>query len=92
MDVTCPGFAADCLETLEEIARENRQTFLNAGGERYRYLPALNDAPEHIAALAGLIEKHAAGWPEFSAGYDPQAVAVEGAARRDRAQGMGAAV
>ena len=92
VDVTCPGFAADCLETLEEIARENRQTFLNAGGERYRYLPALNDAPEHIAALAGLIEKHAAGWPEFSAGYDPQAVAVEGAARRDRAQGMGAAV
>ncbi len=92
VDVACPGFAADCLETLEEIALENRQTFLNAGGERYRYLPALNDVSEHIAALAGLIEKHTAGWPEFSAGYNPQAVAVECAARRDRAQVMGAAV
>ena len=92
VDVACPGFAADCLETLEEIALENRQTFLNAGGERYRYLPALNDAPEHIAALAGVIEQHAAGWPEFSAGYHPQTVAVECAARRDRAQAMGAVV
>lgn len=91
VDVVCPGFAADCLETLEEIALENRQTFLDAGGERYRYLPALNDAPEHIAALIGLIERHTAGWPEFSANYDPQAIAVECTARRDRARAMGAA-
>ncbi|MDQ5911747.1 MAG: protoporphyrin/coproporphyrin ferrochelatase [Pseudomonadota bacterium] len=89
VDVVCPGFAADCLETLEEIALENRQTFVDAGGERYRYLPALNDAPEHIAALAGLVERQGSGWPEFSAGYDPQAIAVECAARRDRAQAMG---
>ncbi len=92
VDVVCPGFAADCLETLEEIAHENRQTFLDAGGECYRYLPALNDAPDHIAALAGLVERHAAGWLEFSADYDPQAIVVEGAARRDRARAMGAAV
>lgn len=92
VDVACPGFAADCLETLEEIAHENRQTFLDAGGERYRYLPALNDAPDHIAALAGLIEQHAAGWPEFMAGYDPQVVAAACVARRDRAQAKGAAV
>ena len=90
VDVACPGFATDCLETLEEIAHENQRVFLDAGGERYRYLPALNDAPAHIAALAELIEQHAAGWPEFSAGYDPQAVAAEGAARRDRAQALGA--
>jgi len=89
VDVVCPGFAADCLETLEEMALENRQTFLDAGGEHYRYLPALNDVPEHIAALAGLVERHSSGWPEFSAGYDPQAIAVECAARRNRAQALG---
>ena len=57
VDVICPGFAADCLETLEEIAIENRQAFLDAGGERYRYIPALNDAPAHIDALADLIDQ-----------------------------------
>jgi ferrochelatase len=91
VDVVCPGFAADCLETLEEIAMENRQTFLDAGGERYRYLPALNDAPDHITALSRLIERHATGWPEFSARYDSDAVAAERAACRERAQAMGAA-
>ena len=85
VDVVCPGFAADCLETLEEIAMENRQTFLDAGGERYRYLPALNDASDHITALAGLVERHATGWPEFSAQYDTDALHAECAARRDRA-------
>jgi ferrochelatase len=90
VDVICPGFAADCLETLEEIALENRQVFLDAGGERYRYLPALNDAPAHIAALAGLIGRHASGWPEFATAYDPEAVAADCAARRDRALALGA--
>ncbi len=51
LDVICPGFAADCLETLEEIALEGRDTFLAAGGERYAYIPALNERPEWIAAL-----------------------------------------
>ena len=54
--VICPGFAADCLETLEEIAQENKENFLKAGGERYRYIPALNDNADHIAALVKLIE------------------------------------
>ncbi|MCC8999218.1 MAG: ferrochelatase [Candidatus Contendobacter sp.] len=88
--VVCPGFAADCLETLEEIAVENRQVFLDAGGEQYRYLPALNDAPAHIEMLAGLIGRHAAGWPEFSADC-AAAVAAERAARCNRALAMGAA-
>jgi ferrochelatase len=91
VDVVCPGFAADCLETLEEIAMENRQTFLEAGGERYRYLPALNNAAGHITALAELIERHATGWPEFSAQYDSEAVNAECAARSHRARAMGAA-
>jgi ferrochelatase len=62
VDVVCPGFAADCLETLEEIAILNRQRFLAAGGERFRYIPALNDRPEHIEALAGLIVRELQGW------------------------------
>ena len=62
VDVLCPGFAADCIETLEEIDQLNRALFLQAGGERFRYLPALNDAPEHVAALAGLVQRHASGW------------------------------
>jgi ferrochelatase len=90
VDVVCPGFAADCLETLEEIAIENRRIFLEAGGERYRYLPALNDAPAHIAALTDLIGRHTAGWPEFDPGYDPADVAVERITRRDRALALGA--
>ncbi|MGA9855213.1 MAG: ferrochelatase [Gammaproteobacteria bacterium] len=55
VDVVCPGFAADCLETLEEIGLRYAETFLQAGGERLRYIPALNDRPEHIQALAELV-------------------------------------
>ncbi|HPF59810.1 MAG TPA: ferrochelatase [Candidatus Competibacteraceae bacterium] len=91
VDVVCPGFAADCLETLEEIALENRQTFLDAGGEHYRYLPALNDAADHIAALAALIERHATGWLEFSPLYDSNTLTAERTARCNRARIMGAA-
>ena len=90
VDVVCPGFAADCLETLEEIALENRQVFLDAGGEHYRYLPALNDDPAHIAVLAELIGRHATGWPEFAADYNADALAAERAAARDRALALGA--
>lgn len=57
VEILCPGFAADCLETLEEIAEQNRDRFLQAGGESYRYIPALNDAPEHIAFLADLVAR-----------------------------------
>lgn len=51
VDVVCPGFAADCLETLEEIGMENRDVFLAAGGEAYAYIPALNGRADHVAAL-----------------------------------------
>jgi len=57
IDVICPGFAADCLETLEEIAIQNRDIFLKAGGEKYHYIPALNDDEAHISALFSLIEE-----------------------------------
>jgi len=65
LDVACPGFAVDCLETLEEIAMQNRDFFLAAGGQELRYIPALNDSPEQVASLAALIRRHAQGWPGF---------------------------
>jgi ferrochelatase len=60
VDVVCPGFAADCLETLEEIAVVNAQVFARTGGT-LRYVPALNDSPAHVAALAALVRRHLGG-------------------------------
>jgi protoporphyrin/coproporphyrin ferrochelatase len=65
LDVACPGFAVDCLETLEEIAMQNRDFFTAAGGSELRYIPALNDSEEQIASLAALVRRHTQGWPEF---------------------------
>jgi ferrochelatase len=61
VSVMCPGFAADCLETLEEIGIENRDAFLAAGGRQYRYIAALNGRPDHVAALRTLVLRHAGG-------------------------------
>jgi len=55
VSVICPGFAADCLETLEEIGMENRDVFLAAGGAKYQYIPALNARADHVAALRDVI-------------------------------------
>lgn len=55
IDVICPGFSADCLETLEEIAVENRDYFMQAGGECYNYIPALNDSVQHLSLLKKLV-------------------------------------
>jgi ferrochelatase len=62
LDVICPGFAADCLETLEEVAVTSRAVFEQAGGAGYRYIPALNDRPEHIAALGEIVTDHRSDW------------------------------
>jgi ferrochelatase len=62
VDVVCPGFSADCLETLEEIDQLNRGFFLAAGGKQFRYIPALNDRTEHVQALADLILRNLQGW------------------------------
>ncbi|VFN03117.1 MAG: ferrochelatase [Candidatus Kentron sp. G] len=62
VDVVCPGFSADCVETLEEIAIRGRDTFLSAGGGALHYIPGLNDRPEHIRALADLAFSHAGDW------------------------------
>ncbi len=62
VDVICPGFVADCLETLEEIAIEGKATFLNAGGGEYHYIPALNERAPWCAALADLVLSNLVGW------------------------------
>lgn len=64
VQVICPGFSSDCLETLEEIGVENRDYFMESGGERFEYIPCLNSEPGHIAALATLAREHLAGWVE----------------------------
>jgi ferrochelatase len=73
VSVVCPGFATDCLETLEEIAIRNRKTFLANGGEHYEYIPALNAEPSHVRMLAQLIERHASGWPRGAEALAPGA-------------------
>ena len=62
VDVVCPGFAADCIETLEEIAMRGRETFTAAGGGVLRYIPALNAGGAHVAALAALVERAIPDW------------------------------
>ena len=73
LDVVCPGFSVDCLETLEEIAMQNRDFFIEAGGETLRYIPALNDSPDQVSSLAALLLRHTQGWNEFATDYDPAA-------------------
>jgi protoporphyrin/coproporphyrin ferrochelatase len=62
--VVCPGFAVDCLETLEEIAIENRELFMRAGGERFEYVPALNAGAAHAHCLGDLIAQRCQGWTQ----------------------------
>jgi len=62
VDVVCPGFPCDCLETLEEIAMEGKAAFLESGGREFHHIPCLNDSDAWIGALAGLVEQHTAGW------------------------------
>ena len=64
VDVLCPGFAVDCLETLEEIAMQNAERFTEAGGGELRYIPALNTREAHVAFLGGIIEDNTRGWLE----------------------------
>ncbi len=63
IDIFCPGFPADCLETLEEIAMEARDIFLEHGGQDYRYIPCLNGNPKWINALSDIAHEHLQGWP-----------------------------
>lgn len=85
VDVMCPGFVSDCLETLEEIGEEARAAFLESGGEEFRYIDCLNARPDWIAALAGVAEHHLQGW---DTGSGPDAATLQ--AQRERASALGA--
>jgi ferrochelatase len=88
VDVVCPGFSADCLETLEEIAMQNAELFEEAGGERLVYIPALNDRPDHIAALANLVNRHIQGWPEAAGSHDEALIKALADEQRSQARRM----
>jgi ferrochelatase len=62
--ILCPGFSVDCLETLEEVAMENRAIFLAAGGEQYGYIECLNDHASHIELFSELVAQHTRGWED----------------------------
>jgi len=85
--VVCPGFATDCLETLEEISMQNRELFLTKGGEAFDYAPCLNSSAAHVAVLEDIVLQHTGGWPELTA---ERADAVALAALRERALARGA--
>ncbi len=84
LDVLCPGFSADCLETLEEVNMQYRRLFIDAGGERFNYIPCLNDGREHLEFLTGLITEQAIIAEDEDAGEPPDS-------RLARASNMGAA-
>ena len=82
--VICPGFVSDCLETLEEIAMEGRDSFLSAGGSQLDYIPCLNEREDWMDALEGICRSHLRGWQDRA----PDAQALE--ARQTRARDSGA--
>ena len=74
VNIICPGFSADCLETLEEINIQNRDFFIDAGGESFDYIPALNEHPSHLELLCNIILQHTIGWPEFSSTWNNEKI------------------
>lgn len=88
LDVVCPGFSVDCLETLEEIDEQNRHFFLDNGGERFRYIPCLNDRPGHAEVLSDLLLDNLSGWVSSHDEWDAQQVAARAAASRRRAEAL----
>ncbi|MBL1142568.1 MAG: ferrochelatase [Proteobacteria bacterium] len=81
VQIICPGFSADCLETIEEIDMQNRGFFKEAGGETFSYIPALNNNNEHIQTLSNIIMTQCQGWNEDHKGLDR---------RKERAVQLGA--
>ena len=85
VDVVCPGFTGDCLETLEEIAMEGRHAVLESGGKEFHYIPCLNDDPTWISALCDVAQQHLSGWPTQA---PPSAQELQDS--KQRAQALGA--
>ena len=92
IDVLCPAFSADCLETIEEISGENREYFEEHGGERFQYIPCLNNRDDFVHFLGDLVERHAQGWPEADMARDISLVNNELEASAERAKALKSAV
>lgn len=88
VDVICPGFSVDCLETLDEIGREAREVFVTAGGERFRFIPCLNDRPDQIDLYVDLVRRNLAGWVEAREAWDPERARSVAARSRALADAM----
>lgn len=90
LDVICPGFSADCLETLEEIAMQNEELFIESGGKKISYIPALNARRDHISFLTQLVLRNLQGWPETSPAWDGEALKATWRKTAERAAASGA--
>jgi ferrochelatase len=88
VDAVCPGFVSDCLETLEEIAIENKAAFLSAGGGEFHYIPCLNERDDWIRALCTIALENLGGW--LTTGSDRVSAAQAADASRQRALAHGA--
>ncbi len=88
IDVICPGFSGDCLETLEEIAMEGKEIFTHAGGGEYHYIPALNENEDWIHAMTQIALENLQGW--VSADWDNAKAAEDNELTKTRAQSLGA--
>ena len=90
LDVICPGFTSDCLETLEEINMEVREDFLHAGGKQYHYIACLNEEPAWIAGLAEIAEQHMIGWPTMMTAQQREAEQADANVGKAVAASLGA--
>ena len=90
VDLICPGFTSDCLETLEEINLEVRHDFMAAGGEDFHYIPCLNQSPAWINGLAEIAEQHLIGWPTMMTSMQRDAQKKDYEAGRAHAARLGA--
>jgi len=90
VDLLCPGFTSDCLETLEEIAMEAKHDFLSAGGQHFHYIACLNESPAWIAGMADIAEQHMIGWPTLKTAPQRAAEQIAGEASRAAALALGA--
>lgn len=88
IQVICPGFSADCLETIEEIGEENREYFEEAGGEKFGFIRCLNDRADHTEALADLVLQHTQGWIERDC-FDAVADQAERTTAKENSKAMG---
>jgi ferrochelatase len=90
VDVICPGFTSDCLETLEEISMEVKHDFEAAGGKEFHYIPCLNEAPTWIVGMAEIAEQHLIGWPTMMSPSQREAERRDAEVGREHALRLGA--